>query len=154
MARCHSCRADQARASRQQHSARDRHLGRLPKDVLRHGCGLGHGPFLPGCSLAAPTLPRRGSELYDFDCGHLRRYRRMIQEATAAVFPSLPVPERAPYTSSQGSENRGSACRVGDTLRTSKYPILTVYKRARSTLRGVMPEIDIWCVANLSSNAM
>jgi hypothetical protein len=73
----------------------------------------------------------------------------MIQEAPAAVFLSLPAPERAPYNSSQGSENRGSACGVGDTPRTSKYPILTVYRRAPSSLRGVIPEIDIWRVANL-----
>ena len=28
-------------------------------------------------------------------------------------------------------------------------PVLTVYRRARASLRGVIPEIDIWGVANL-----
>jgi hypothetical protein len=48
------------------------------------------GLFLPGCLLAALTLPRSSSELYDFDKGYARRYRGIIvQEAPTAVFSSV-----------------------------------------------------------------
>jgi len=81
----------------------------------------GMGPFLPG-SLAAPTLPRRGSELYDFDQGCACRYRRIVQEAPAAVFPSVPASKEdaVHFLSGIGEPQLGMQSGE-DTLRTSEF---------------------------------
>jgi hypothetical protein len=77
-----------------------------------------------------------------------RRYRSIVQEAPAAVFPSVTASKEGAAHFLAGIGNRGSECRVrAPTGRASS--VLTVYRRALSSLLGVIPEIDIWLVASL-----
>ena len=66
-----------------------------------------------------------------------------------AVFPSVQAPKEGAvhFLAGIGEPRRGM--QGEDTLRTSEFRVLTIYRRAPSSIPGVISEIDIWRVASL-----